>query len=409
MQNCKKGIDGGIFVWYNILVIQTLSAMQKISENTMNTKKLDEFIDQMPLRGLPLCDLAISHNGKEIYRRQVGYSDHCGKTPVDNNTLYWIYSNSKVVTCTAAMRLIEESKLSLDDEVSKYLPAFADIHVKKPDGTVKKAENPMKIIHLFTMSGGLDYNYEAPHIKEARNKEGSDTVSICSSMALEPLNFEPGEHYMYSLCHDVLAAVVEVVSGMRFSEYLKKIIFEPLGMENTFFRVSSSDTGRIAEAYMYNNAEGISAPIDSNNGFILSPNYESGGAGLLCTVDDYMKVISALSCDGCAPNGYRILKPETIAMMEENRLPSVPWQDFVGGRLYGYGWGLCGRVHVDPVRSLSLSSVGEFGWDGAHGAFSMVDRKNKLAMYFATQVAGCTYSYTTIHPVLRNLALELIK
>lgn len=196
---------------------------------------------------------------------------------------------------------------------------------------------------------------------------------------------------------------------MRFSEYLKKIIFEPLGMENTFFRVSSSDTGRIAEAYMYNNAEGISTPIDSNNGFILSSNYESGGAGLLCTVDDYMKVISALSCDGCSPDGYRILKPETIAMMEENRLPSVPWQDFVGGRLYGYGWGLCGRVHVDPVRSLSLSSVGEFGWDGAHGAFSMVDRKNKLAMYFATQVAGCTYSYTTIHPVLRNLALELIK
>ena len=121
-----------------------------------------------------------------------------------------------------------------------------------------------------------------------------------------------------------------------------------------------------------------------------------------------MQVVTALACGGTAPDGYRLLKPETVAEMEVNRLCPAAWKDFVVGRLYGYGWGLCGRVHVNPVRSLSRSSVGEFGWDGAQAAFSMVDRKTRTALYFGTQVANCGYAYNVLHPTLRNLVFEML-
>lgn len=376
----------------------------------MDISKLQKYLDDMPKRGIILYDLAISKDGKEIYRHMDGYRDIENKHKIDKNTLYWIYSNSKVITCTAAMRLLEEGKIHLDDPVSKYLPAFKDMKVECGDGNVRDAQNEMKIIHLFTMTGGLDYNFGKPSIMEARNMENADTISICSAMAKDPLHFEPGTRYSYSLCHDVLAAVVEVASGMRFSEYLDKIIFTPLEINknNMGFVPNNEQTSRLAQAYDYNNAKGTATPISNNNGFRLSGKYESGGAGLFSSVDEYMKVINALSLGGTALNGYRLLKEETVEMMEVNRLCDDAWRDFVGGRLYGYGWGLCGRVHVDPVRSMSLSSVGEFGWDGAHAAFSMVDRKNRVALYFATQLSGCSYAYTDIHPRLRNFAIELL-
>lgn len=374
----------------------------------MNTSKLDRFLDEMPQRGLPGCDLSVSRNGQEVYRRAVGFSDADMKRPVDRNTLYWIFSASKVITCTAAMRLVEEGRLNLGDKVSDYLPSFAHLQVKQKDGTLVPAAEPMRILHLFTMTGGMDYDLNAPAITEAAAKPGADTVSICSAMANIPLRFEPGTHYRYSLCHDVLAAVIEVITGMKFSAYLQELIFNPLGMKNTGFHPTAEQLPRFAQSFDYNNADGSIRQIPTANVFCFTPDYDSGGAGLFTTVDDYMQVVTALACGGTAPDGYRLLKPETVAEMEVNRLCPAAWKDFVVGRLYGYGWGLCGRVHVNPVRSLSRSSVGEFGWDGAQAAFSMVDRKTRTALYFGTQVANCGYAYNVLHPTLRNLVFEML-
>ena len=375
----------------------------------MNTDKLNRFLDEMPLRGLPGCDLSVTRNGREVYRRTVGYSDAEMKRPVDRDTLWWIFSASKVITCTAAMRLVEEGRLKLTDKVSDYLPAFGTLTVRQADGTVVPATEPMRIVHLFTMTGGMDYDLNAPEINDAIAAGHTDTLRLCSAMANRPLWFEPGTHYRYSLCHDVLAAVIEVVTEMKFSDYLRELMFEPLGMTDTGFHPSAEQLPHFAQAFAYNNADGSIKPISIGNGrFALTPEYESGGAGLFTKVDDYIKVVTTLACDGTAPNGYVLLKPETIAEMEVNRLCPAAWKDFVERRLFGYGWGLCGRVHVNPVRSLSLSSVGEFGWDGAQAAFTMVDRKTRTAFYFGTQVADCNIAPYLLHPAMRNLVFEML-
>ena len=363
----------------------------------------------MPLRGLPGCDLSVTRNGREVYRRTVGYSDAEMKRPVDRDTLWWIFSATKVITCTAAMRLVEEGRLKLTDKVSDYLPAFGSLTVRQKDGTIVPATEPMRIVHLFTMTGGMDYDLNAPEITNAIAAGHTDTVSLCSAMASRPLWFEPGTHYQYSLCHDVLAAVVEVITEMKFSDYLRELMFEPLGMTDTGFRPTAEQLPRFAQAFEYNNADGSIKPIAIGNGrYALTPDYDSGGAGLFTKVDDYIKVVTTLACDGTSPDGYTLLRPETIAEMEVNRLCPAAWKDYVNHKLFGYGWGLCGRVHVNPVRSLSRSSIGEFGWDGAQAAFTMVDRKTHTALYFGTQVANCTIAPTVLHPVLRNLVFEML-
>lgn len=374
----------------------------------MNFSKLDNYMNKMPLCGIPACELSVSKDGEIIYRKGVGYSDSEKTKPVSNNDLYWIFSATKVITCIAAMRLVESGELSLSAPVSKYIPEFANMKILQKDGTVTDAKNVMTVEHLFTMCGGMTYEVADPIIKEAAAHTPS-TLDIVKAMAKMPLVFEPGTKYKYSLCHDVLAAIIEVITGMRYSEYLQKYIFSPLGITDMGFRPTDEQKSRFSTQYRYENGTGKAQEIPMVNRFILSPEYDSGGAGLFSTVDEYMKIISVIACDGTTPDGYTILKPETIRMMGENRLSGDCLNNFVSTRLYGYGWGLCGRAHFDPVRSASLSPVGEFGWDGAAAAFVMIDPTNRIALYFGTHVFGCQYAYHMIHPTIRNMVYEALE
>ena len=228
-------------------------------------------------------------------------------------------------------------------------------------------------------------------------------------MAKIPLHFEPGTHFRYSLCHDVLAAVVEVASGMRFANYVKKYILDPLDMKDTGFHLPASLQERMTTMYTF--VPGLSAkaePIECKNKYCLTDNYDSGGAGLYTSPADQIKLLTALACGGKAPNGTQILLPQTIRMLGENRLGDSARIDFEPTRLYGYGWGLCGRAHMDPALSDALSSVGEFGWDGATGSFALVDPTKQVALYFGLHVFNCQYVYRQIHPRLRDLVFEEI-
>lgn len=371
----------------------------------MNFEKLDAYMQKIPIFGIPACELAITQDGKTIYRKEVGYSDTELTKPVTKRDIYWIFSATKVITCIAAMRLVEEGRLKLDDPVSKYIPEFAHITVKRKDGSITPAKNTMTVLHLFTMTGGLSYNLKTPEILAATTPTAS-TLDLVQAMAKTPLSFEPGTHYQYSLCHDVLAAVVELVSGMRFSDYLDTTIFKPLGITDMGFRPNAEQLSRFSAMYDYHDGTATATPRELVNAYAFSPNYDSGGAGLFATVDDYIKVISVIACGGQTADGYSILKPETISMMQENRLCDDALNDFVNRRLFGYGWGLCGRVHTNPLMSDSLSPIGEFGWDGAAAAFVMIDPANRLALYLGTHVKNCTYMYYKIHPTIRNLLYE---
>lgn len=374
----------------------------------MNFSKLDAFMKQMPKRGYPGCELAVAKDGEVVYRTSVGFSDAAKTKPASKDDLYWIFSATKVITCIAAMRLVEEGKIALDDPVSKYIPEYATMTVKQEDGKIVPAKTPMTILHLFTMTGGMTYERKSPSLVRAI-MQNLNTLDTVRAMANEPLIFEPGTHYKYSLCHDVLAAVVEVVTGMRFSDYLDQLIFKPLGIKDMGFRPNDEQKARFCAMYKFQSGTVEATEIPCENEYSLTPNYDSGGAGLFASVDEYIKIIAVIANGGKTKDGYQILKPETIALMQKNHLCDDARNDFVNGKLYGYGWGLCGRVHMDATVSLSRSPVGEFGWDGAANAYVMVDAINHIAIYFGTHIKNCGYGYRVIHPTLRDLVYEGLK
>ena len=141
----------------------------------------------------------------------------------------------------------------------------------------------------------------------------------------------------------------------------------------------------------------------------MSDNYDSGGAGLYSNLSDYSKVIGAVANGGVAENGYRVLNPETIKMMPVGRLCEQSLESFMHMPRYGYSWGLCGRVHTNPALSLSSSSIGEFGWDGAAAAYVLMDLAEKLSIFYLTYVRGAAYIYDMVHPRIRELTYEAIK
>lgn len=376
----------------------------------MDFSKLDTFLSDMPHRGYPSCELAVSKDGKTVYRKSIGFSDAQGTRPASPNDIYWIFSATKVITCIAAMKLVDEGIIALNDPVSKYIPEYADLIVRAKDGSISMAQNKMTVEHLFTMTGGMNYNLSSPATLPLLQR-GAGTLETVRAMAKNLLSFEPGTHYQYSLCHDVLGAVIEVASGMKLSEYFKKIFFEPLNISDMGFFPTDKQKARFAAMYRYSAELSQPVEIPVNNKFMLTPSYESGGAGLFSTVDEYMKIITVIACGGTTPDGYRILSPEAIKMMEQNRLPKNIIHEMTNGqtRLFGYGWGLCGRVHCDPLLSASLSPVGEFGWDGAANAYTLIDTQNRLAVYFGTHIHNCNIGPYIVHPQIRNLVYEALQ
>ncbi len=372
----------------------------------MNFQALDALLEQMPERGIPACSLIATHRGKVIYQKSAGYADAEKTRPAALDDLYWVCSITKVTTCVSAMRLVEQGLLKLEDPVSKYLPAFGNLTVKNPDGSVTPAKTPMTILHLFTMSGGLDYDLSKEPIKRVCENRQAGTQEVVSAFAESPLLFEPGTHYRYSLCHDVLAAVVEVVSGMRYADYVKKYITDPLGMQDTGFHLPPEKAHRISAMYRYRHGYFTAHQIPAELKYCLTDNYDSGGAGLYTSAADQIKLMTALALGGTSPDGYRLLRPETVELMGKEHLPYPAKPDIFPTRLYGYSYGLCCRCHVDPTVSLSPSSVGEFGWDGATGPFALVDAKRQVAIYYTQHIFGCGYVYHAIHPRIRDLIYE---
>ncbi len=371
--------------------------------------KLTEYIDSLIDVDIPLSGIEIRQGHDILLRHFTGFADAERRVPLTNDHLYWLFSCTKVITCLSAMRLVEEGRLALDDTLDKYLPEFSDMTVKTAEGAVP-ANNKITILHLFTMSAGLNYDLGTPELLEARKNKNASTREIISVLAKCPLEFEPGTNYRYSLCHDVLAAVCEVVTGMRFSDYLDEIMFAPLGIKNMGFRLSDEDARRMTSSYSYDSIFNKATPTVPSCNYALTDNYDSGGAGLYSNLGDYSKIIDAVANGGVAENGYRLLREETVKMLGVNRLTTeAQFRSYTQSpRWYGYGYGLCGRVMMNPLASLSKSPAGEFGWDGAACSYAMIDTTNKLSVFYTTHVRGSNYLYERAHPYIRNLIYEEI-
>jgi len=392
----------------------------------MNFEKVTVYLDSLKdLYNVRSTDCIILINHQPVFRHLTGTSDFADTIPLTENNLHDVFSASKVLTMVAVMQLAEQGKITLDDELSKYLPEFADTQVLTDfdltdfvasfkwlhgwpgeEAPQRTPENKILIHDMMSMTAGFSYQIGSPAVLAllVQNPHAT-TREIVRAFAQSPLLFEPGTRYAYSLAHDILAAVVEVVSGLKFSEYMQRYIFEPLGAKDIYYQIPASEKARLSVLYG-RDANGSLIPVTENIARI-NDTYESGGGGVCCSVADYAKVIDALANDGVGTTGARILQPESIAEMSRNRLNEQQLKDFHIGGKHEYGYALGVRTLLDPTKS--KSPLGEFGWDGAAGAYAVIDPTNHLALFYAQEAPDSGVAFSTIHPTLRDLVYEVIE
>ena len=346
--------------------------------------KLTEYVENLHReKNANSCGIIIYKNHEKIYEHFCGYRDAACTEKTDGKTLYNMYSCTKPVTVAAGMMLVERGVISLDEPVASYLPELREAYVIENGKKVCVGEK-MLVRHLFTMSAGFDYGITGRPITELVKKTSgkATTREMISAFTALPLGFRPGESFRYSLCHDVLAAVIEAASGIRFADFMRENIFAPLGMENTYFHLPMEEKERrMAELWKWDC--GTMRLFGKANGFELTENYDSGGAGLISCAEDYAVFADAMACGGIAKNGVRLLSEESVRYMADDRLTGFvahpeSFGSVVGG---GYGYGLGVRVLKD--RSCGAKSpLGEFGWDGAAGSCFSADPENGIGMIF---------------------------
>ena len=375
----------------------------------MNFTKVDEFLDGLIGTLVPSNDVIIMQDHKLLHRHLCGYADYEEKLPITDDALYFMYSASKPVTCTAVMLLHERGLFSLDDPLYEYLPEFKDMQVTFIDTDGKKKHRPAKthitIRHLFTMTAGFDYNIEASPIREARQKFAPEcpTREIVRALAKVPLSFDPGTKWQYSLCHDILVAFAEVLCGIPFREFVQMNFFDPLGMTDSKFSYDSTTLSRIVPQYMYYDRDEEFRKVKKENEYIFGSRYDSGGGGIISSTLDMARFADMMACGGTTADGHRILRPETIKLMQTNMLTPELMPDFNWEQYRGYGYGLGVRTLITHDTG-ALSPIGEFGWAGAAGAYMLCDTENKLSVFCSRHMLNNKEQFIT--PILRNLTYE---
>jgi CubicO group peptidase (beta-lactamase class C family) len=360
---------------------------------------LSALLNQFVKNGPAGCGCAVAKDGKTLYQGYFGYADLEEKKPVTEDTVYRLFSMTKVIICAAALMLFERGKFLLNEPVYEYFPEYRDtqVFVKEPDGSVhvKKSKSPMLIKHAFTMSVGLPYHFgdspaagEMARIKnELKKKYGKyDIVTEVKAMGSVPVEFEPGTHWLYGYGHDILAGLIQIISGKTVGQFLQHEIFGPLGMENTGYRYRDGIECRMASNYRKDESGGMEKVPGLLDEF-HQPDalYESGGAGLYSTVSDYLK-FSQMLANGGSYNRNRIMGRKTIDLMRTNHLSRKQLKDFSGSYLAGYGYGLGVRTLMSMAEGHSNGSVGEFGWTGMLGTYVSIDLQERFSVVYMHQM-----------------------
>ncbi len=375
----------------------------------MNFKPLIRFLDEcLPELSIPGSDTVIYRGHEEIFRYRSGYDSLHDGTPVREDAIYNMYSVTKVSLAISALQLIERGEILLTDPLYAYFPEYKNMSVKRvmPDGGVRvdEARSPILIKHLLSMTAGFNYNLNRQSINQVRERTDGrcPTLDIVRALAAEPLDFEPGERYQYSLCHDVMGGVVELVSGMRLSEYMRANIFEPLGLRDTGFRLPESRLSRLATQYVYDapTKSAIEIPKTQNQ-YRLGTEYDSGGAGLYSTVADQILIADALTHLGRGKNGERILSSSAVLLMRQNLLNDSQLATFRQAKhLMGYGYACGVRTNMDSSECGNLMPRGEFGWDGAKLSYLSACPENKISIFHAEHMGA---HHQSVIPRLRNV------
>ncbi|MEJ2003580.1 MAG: serine hydrolase [Cyclobacteriaceae bacterium] len=352
---------------------------------------LQSFISDSIVAG---ASALIFEKGKEVYFNAYGYADKEAGVPMDRNTIATIYSMTKPITGTALMTLYEEGKFRLDDPLSMYLPEYKDMQVATLDGngelTLVPANREITIADITRHTAGFSTRSDLglDTIQQAANllDFNSDLATMSDKLSKIPLGYQPGKRWEYGISVDVQAYLVEKLAEKPFSEYMREVVLDPLGMTETRYFVPEDDRNRVAAIYYKTDTSltKIADEIHANN--FNEVSLTPGGWGLTSTIDDYMKFAQMLVQDGTY-NNVTVLKPETVKLMATNHLP--PLEDSLWlpskGRV---GFGIDFAVRTAPAQSPdeNVGTVGEFFWDGAASTLFWVDPQNDLTVVLFVQV-----------------------
>ena len=351
------------------------------------------------------CQVMVARRGTAAYFKSFGDMDRERARPVQEDTIFRIYSMTKPITSIALMTLYEEGRFQLNDPVHRFLPAWRDHEVwvrgEGADMVTRPPASPMTMRHVLSHTSGLTYGAlldADPHPVNGvyqelgvRRSDGETMTSFAEKLSRVPLRFDPGTRWLYSLATDVCGCLVEVISGQKFEDFLQQRIFEPLGMTDTAFWVPESKINRFAANYQRaadKSLQLIDDPLTSS--YLTAPSFPSGGGGLVSTTTDYAKFCDMLRLRGSV-NGVEIIGSRTLALMIKNHilnsadLRQTAIGSFSETAYEGVGFGLGFATTLDEISSGTIGA-GDYYWGGAASTIFWVDPVEDLYAVFMTQL-----------------------
>ena len=344
----------------------------------------------------------VARKGEIAYLDALGFMDRENKKAMQEDAIFSIYSMSKPITSIALMQLYEKSLFRLDDPIHWHIPSWRNLRVYEsglyPNFLTSRPKRHMTIRDLLSHMSGLTYdfmlrtNVDAAYRKTKLQATG-DLQAMIDTLAQLPLEFSPGDQWNYSVSTDVCGYLVEHFSGMKLDKYFQKHIFDPLGMEDPGFSCAKEKVDRLASLYEQHPKKGpvLVDPGGAKTARVKKRKMLSGGGGLLSTMSDYYRFCSMLLNQG-ELDGTRIIGRKTLAMMASNHLPDnkdlteMSQSAFSETTYQGVGFGLGFSVILDPVKTQSLTDVGEYGWGGAASTVFWVNPKEEMVVIFLTQL-----------------------
>lgn len=343
----------------------------------------------------------VLHRGKELYFNAFGMADEARNIPMKRDTIIHLYSMSKPITAAAVMILAERGEIDLKDPVSRYLPCFAGQKVWSDEKGEIPADREPTLYDLLNMTSGIPYPDGSTEpgrrmekvVKElvARRERGErvDTQEYMRGIASVPLCYQPGGPWMYGFSADVLGGVVEAASGRTFGRFLREELFDPLEMPDTGFFVPEEKRGRLAQHYEPAEDGSLIPHQGSHLGEYYGEDvaFESGGAGMVSTLDDYAH-FGLMMVNGGVYRGRQILGRKTVEFMTKNRLSAEQKETYHWDSNSGCGYGCLMRVLEDQGAAGTIGSPGEFGWDGWTGNYVTMDPTEEFVLLYFIQRCG---------------------
>jgi CubicO group peptidase (beta-lactamase class C family) len=392
---------------------------ETVGLSSSRLERLDDYLDRKYVRTgkLPGTLTLVARRGELAHVGVRGMADCERAKALAEDTIFRIYSMTKPVTSVAFMMLVEEGLVALDDPVHRFIPEWKGMGVFA-GGTHEMGFQttptlaPMRMVDLLRHTAGLTYGFQMRSNIDAAYRKGgwgmpekrTTLEDMIQGLAKVPLEFSPGEAWIYSVATDVLGYLVGKISGMPFERFLQERIFDVLGMEDTGFFVPPEKHHRLAACYSWTPENPRKLVDDPASGYFREmPPFVSGGGGLVSTAHDYLLFCQAL-LDGGRYDGGRLLSRKTIELMTANHLPggvdlpAVSRSLFSEATYAGVGFGLGFATTIDPAKTLIPGSAGDFFWGGMASTFFWIDPKEELIGIFMTQLMP-----SSTYPVRREL------